>query len=80
MSLRPRLRLLARIKKLIARHRVLDNYCKDCGRKTENFHVEQSLWDYVVDPDRELCLRCFARLARRRRVWQTLMISAEKRQ
>jgi hypothetical protein len=63
-------------KRRFARFRLIDNYCKRCGRKTEAFTVSDDLYGLVVPTGEETCFRCFDAAARRlghHPVWRVTM-------
>jgi hypothetical protein len=58
--------LLLLLKRIVSRFRLIDNYCKCCGRKTEGFVTSDELYMRVVPDGGERCLRCFDWAARQR--------------
>jgi hypothetical protein len=51
--------LLLLCKRIVSRFRLIDNYCKRCGRKTEAFTVSDELYERIVPDGGERCFRCF---------------------
>ena len=51
-----------RIKNLLKRFMLIDSYCKDCGRKIDDFTVDDDFWIQIMgdDKNKEICKRCFA--------------------
>jgi len=59
---------LVTLKWLLSRLCVIDNYCKQCGKRAEAFQMEQEVWDVVMADGKhlEVCFHCFDRISRRR--------------
>jgi hypothetical protein len=75
--------LLAKFRKLLktflARHMLIIEFCKDCGRTDEAWHIDDWFWERVVG-QRDgitLCLNCFDRRARAKGFYPTYHIRVE---
>lgn len=72
-----KLRVLA--KRLLARHMLMIEFCRDCGRTDEAWTIEDWFWILVVGQKdgTTLCLSCFDKRAARKGLHPIYRITVE---
>jgi len=71
--------ILAWVKTIWCKFQLVDEFCHDCGRKTQYaWTIENWFWDLVVGRDDTiLCLKCFDKRAEKRNLHPIYRIEVE---
>jgi hypothetical protein len=63
------MKLYALVKRILSVFVLVDNYCRQCGRRTETFIMDDELWESITDSSEPLCFRHFDQKAKLLGMW-----------